>query len=156
MTEGWYLGDYLILFSADEQAQATEKYRLGKYLPGHSAVGLKGWDDFIVQEEKGGLLCLPTVPLDRSHAEPYSLHDVPALESDARFEGKIKWYIKPLVFGGSSEDDGNIAWVTHEQHRQLVIWWNECYETLRAQLSGTSPLSAPEVLQPPSPFSTRD
>jgi hypothetical protein len=47
-------------------------------------------------------------------------------------EGEVgaPWMHRPqpnLVFGGNLEDTANLTWVTHEQHAQLVVWWNKEY-----------------------------
>jgi hypothetical protein len=49
------------------------------------------------------------------------------METDSRFTGRIKWYIKPVVFGGDPNPGENVTWVTHEQHAELVAWWNRKY-----------------------------
>ena len=38
--------------------------------------------------------------------------------------GKIKWYVKALVFGGDPQSALNVIWVTHDQHAELVKYWN--------------------------------
>jgi hypothetical protein len=53
------------------------------------------------------------------------------LERDDRFAGKIKWYVTPLVFGGDPKIGDNLVWVSHEEHAQLVRWWNEQYRALK-------------------------
>jgi len=133
MNEGWLNDDYLILFSEAESASASSKYKLSQYLPGYVLVGLRGWDDFIVINSTGAMCSLPTVPLDPTMAAPFSLPENLALESDGRFTGKIKWYLKPLIFGGDPQDKSNLAWVSPEQHAELVVWWNDQYKTLKAQ-----------------------
>ena len=132
MVEGWQDDDYLVLFSDAESAALAGKYRLPNYLPGCTLVGLNGWDEFIVLDPGGSMLALPTVPADLSHASHFALPEQLSLEPDGRFTGKIKWYVKPLVFGGHPEDDANLAWVTHEQHAELVVWWNEQYKAAKA------------------------
>lgn len=116
MIEGWHNGEYLVILSQAEGAESAGRYKFEQFLPGYSLVGLRGWDDFIVRNQAGIAFTLPTVPLEASSAEPFSLPESPALEPDARFAGKIKWYLKPLVFGGSAQDNANLAWVTQEQH----------------------------------------
>jgi hypothetical protein len=41
---------------------------------------------------------------------------------DFRYSGKIKWYIKPIVFDGDPNPGENLTWVNHEKHAQLVRW----------------------------------
>jgi len=136
MNEGWHNDEYLVLLSQAESVTATAKYKLPQYLPGHTLVGFRGWDDFIVLSSAGVMCSVPTVPLDASRSEPFGLPDSRTLKPDARFEGKIKWYIKPLVFGGDPQDKDNLTWVTHEQHIELVGWWNEQYKRLKEQAAG--------------------
>jgi hypothetical protein len=102
-------------------------YAIDHFLPGHVLVGLRGWDEFIVIDESGSVFAVPTVPIDLRHATTFALPEQVLLEPDARFDGKIKWYVKPLAFGGDAADETNLAWVTHEKHAELVRWWNEQY-----------------------------
>ncbi|MFT4666216.1 MAG: hypothetical protein ACI8YQ_002636 [Polaribacter sp.] len=37
---------------------------------------------------------------------------------------KIKWYEKPIVFGG---DPNDFMWVDIDQHQKLVAFWNKIY-----------------------------
>lgn len=127
MMEGWQGDDYLILFDEEESRSATGRYRLEDSLPGFWIVGLRGWDDFIVLDGEGNTHTVPTVPLDRKYLEAFSLPASMSLRSDARFTGKIKWYVKPLIFGGDPQANENLAWLTHEQHAELVVWWNATY-----------------------------
>ncbi len=55
------------------------------------------------------------------------LSEVQTLQSDERFTSKIKWYTKPLIFGGSPSDEANMSWVSHEDHSKLVKYWNDQY-----------------------------
>jgi len=131
MIEGWYGDDYLVLFEAD--ARAIEKtYDLANYLPHHRLLGLKSWDDFIVEDKDGNRFTVPTIPLSPQHLKAYSLGDVRAnLVPDERVHGKIKWYIKPLLFGGEPGLGNNVTWVELDQHAQLVRFWNQKYREIR-------------------------
>ena len=134
MKEGWHGEDYLVLFTVQEAQRASERYGIAAMLPGYHVVGLRGWDDFIVQGGDGEIFTVPTVPCDAKHLAPYHL---PAwtveLASDERFTGKLKWYIKPIVFGGDPGLSENLRWVSHDEHVELVRWWNAQY---RAFTSG--------------------
>lgn len=132
MEEGWFHDDYLVLFSDAESAAAAVHYQLHQHLPGLTLVGLSGWDDFILMNPNGAMLTLPTVPMNPKQAVAFSLPEQLALEADDRFTNKVKWYVKPLIFGGDAEDPANLAWVTHEQHAQLVVWWNDQYRAAKA------------------------
>ena len=60
------------------------------------------------------------------------MHDAEqTLTPDPRFAGRIKWYVQPVAFGGDPTHEANILWVGHEQHGELVRWWNDLYLTLR-------------------------
>ena len=101
-------------------------------MPGYTLVGLKGWDDFIVRDLSGAALTVPTVPLSSEYLEPYDVPSgsgertsdggLPPLDGQGR--GKIKWYVKPLIFGGDPSLGENLIWVTLEEHAELVRWWN--------------------------------
>lgn len=129
MEEGWYGDDYLILFGEEEATAASGRYSIDEFLPGHRVVGLRGWDDFILQDASGKTFCVPTVPAIEKYLAPY---DIPteALTADARFLGKIKWYINPVVFGGDPRIGKNVTWLNHDQHAQIVKWWNDQYRKL--------------------------
>jgi hypothetical protein len=40
--------------------------------------------------------------------------------------------VKPLIFGGDPSSHENQTWITHEQHAQLVRYWNDMYRSLKA------------------------
>ena len=133
MREGWHGNDYLILFDEPEVVPASERYELLRLLPGFKALGLLGWDDFIVRNDSGQTYSVPTIPVDTRYLSPLSLPDGgSALHPDPRFSGKIKWYVKPIVFGGDARVGENQVWVSHEEHAQLVKFWNEKYRTLKS------------------------
>jgi hypothetical protein len=134
--EGWLGDDYFVLFSPEERHLATREYKVGDFLPGYAVVGLVGWDDLLLQDPSGVTCRLPAVPLDAEYLHPFSLPAVSDLQPDPRFTGKIKWYTTPVVFGGNPSDHGNMVWVTHNQHRQVVGWWNEKYREVKAAQSG--------------------
>ncbi len=133
MNEGWYRDEYLIVLTQDESAAAMAAYQFGRFLPGYTLVGLRSWHDFIVVDAAGVMHTVPTVPLHPSKATPFSNPEQGTLEADERFTGKIKWHIKPIVFGGDPADPANETWVTHEQHAELVRWWNDQYQKAKAQ-----------------------
>jgi hypothetical protein len=131
MIEGWLRDDYLILF--EETALSLEAaYDLSTYLPGYRLVGLRGWDDFIVEDSGGRLFTVPTVPILRDHLSPLRFEDTRGdLVPDDRLTGKIKWYVTPIALGGDPKPGNNMIWVTLDQHTQLVKWWNGKYRELR-------------------------
>jgi hypothetical protein len=51
---------------------------------------------------------------------------------DVRFTGRIKWYTKPIVFGGDPGPGENLSWVDHELHARLVQYWNREYHAAMA------------------------
>jgi len=53
------------------------------------------------------------------------------LRADQRFTDKIRWYIKPLVFGGDPRADSNTTWITVDEHVGVVRWWNQLYRDLQ-------------------------
>jgi hypothetical protein len=137
LNEGWLGDEYLILFGDDEVPSVTKRYRLGEWLPEFTVVGFRGWDDFIVRDAHGRTHTIPTVPLDQELLAPFSVPHCASLEPDDRYVGKMKWYIHPLVFGGDAEATENIAWLDHEQHAELVAWWNAKYKELKETNVGT-------------------
>ncbi|MFI5013658.1 MAG: hypothetical protein ACHQAY_15060 [Hyphomicrobiales bacterium] len=132
MMQGWYGDEYLILFR-ETAAQFEAAYSLSDYLPGYTLLGLKGWDDFIVQEASGACFTVPTVPLSSEYLESYVIPSSrgeqtpddrgwPPLDDQGR--AKIKWYLQPVFFGGDPRPGDNLTWVTLEEHAELVRWWN--------------------------------
>ena len=114
-------------------ASASESYCISQLLPGFKVIGLKGWDDFILQDSKGGTYSVPTVPAISKYLSPYTPPAGSALASDDRFHNKIKWYVKPVVFGGDPQLETNIIWVSHDEHAQLVKYWNALYGSINGQ-----------------------
>ena len=131
MIEGWLGEEYLVLFQESDVPAACLRYQIHEYLPGYQVIGLRGWDDLIVRDAAGGAFCVPVVPLDSSQLMPFQ---IPAatekLRADERVAGKIKLYIKPIVFGGDAALGDNLSWVDHQQHGQLAVWWNKAYRDL--------------------------
>jgi hypothetical protein len=58
MKEGWLDDDYIILFE-ERSSSLTEAYAIQDFLPSYKLVGLRGWDDFIVQDHRGVLFTVP-------------------------------------------------------------------------------------------------
>jgi hypothetical protein len=132
MNEGWHRGEYIILFARDEASAISKACDFGAMLPGFSVLGLRGWQDFIVQDEAGATFSVPSVPLDAQYLAAFKLPSPSTLKPDARFAGIIQWLIKPLAFGGSPDDQDNVTWVTHQQFGELVRWWNVQHRSAKA------------------------
>jgi hypothetical protein len=134
MHEGWQGDEYLILFDQAESAGFSASYEIDKYLPGHTILGLKGWDDFVVKRPDGLFATVPTVPMAAEYSAALETRIDPGqLRPDERFRGKVKWYRKPIVFGGDPADPSNIAWVPPEAHIELVRFWNGVFRRLRCR-----------------------
>ena len=132
MVEGWNGNDYVIWFQQDAAALQSA-YGLEMFLPGYRLVGLRDWDDFIVEDAQGDQFSLPTVPVESSRLESFPpLGSEVKLVADPRFTGRIKWYLKPIVFGGDPEPGPNVAWISVTQHAELVQWWNRKYREAKA------------------------
>src|SRR5258708_25485780 len=125
MIQGWHNDDYLILFDGQSEAiTMSERYTVASSLPGYILAGLKSWDDFIVRDAKNQFFTVPTVPLDVENIQPFELDVDPSkLRADQRFTDKIRWYVKPLVFGGDPRADSNTTWITVDDHVGVVKWW---------------------------------
>ena len=131
--EGWHNKDYLILFPDEEIEGISNKYCIDQYLPGYIVLGLWDWDEFIVRDKWGYTYIVPTVPMDRQFLKRVQLPKPLKLQADTNVGGKIRWIAKPLFFGGDPNKRGNLSWVTHEQHQQLVVWWNKQYHSLNSE-----------------------
>ncbi|HEX8713606.1 MAG TPA: hypothetical protein VF730_17145 [Terracidiphilus sp.] len=133
MREGWVGEEYLILFEADELQNAPARYSFPELLPGYTLLGLRSWDEFSVHDNTGHLFTVPTVPVSAIHLVPFQAPGVDQVwTADERFSGKIKWYLKPLVFGGDPLSQQNQTWISHDQHAQLVRYWNNMYRSMNA------------------------
>jgi hypothetical protein len=131
MQEGWHGEEYLVLFDVSEVPHASVRYGIASSLSGYEVLGLRGWDDLIVRDPAGLLFTVPTIPAVPIYLEPFQLPDSGTLlKHDPRFTGRIKWYVTPIVFGGDPEEAENLTWVDHEQHSQLVQWWNDKFREL--------------------------
>ena len=127
MREGWFNNDYWSLCEDQKEADLlTAAYGLAEYLPGFFIIGLKGWDDFILADSTSQHFLVPTVPLERASLAPFRFpNESLRLESDERFTKKIKWYVKPIRFGGDPSAKDNMAWVSEDEHVQAVKYWNK-------------------------------
>jgi len=136
MNEGWLGDDYLILFDEAEVAVASDRYAISQLLPGYQVLGLRGWDDFILRDSAGQTYSVPTVSVNTKYLSPFNLPETKlSLRPDPSFSGRIKWYVTPIAFGGDPSVGENLIWVTHEQHAQLVRWWNDKYRSLKGHPS---------------------
>ena len=68
--------------------------------------------------------------------EPLDLRLDDELQTDERFTGKIKWYIAPIVFGGSPKMDENGTWIDLATHCQAVAFWNRTYWEAKRENGG--------------------
>jgi hypothetical protein len=132
MHEGWLEDHYIILFDESEWPAITEQYGLAEFLDGYRVEGLHGWVDFILRDSLGNRFLVPTVPLTPQYIKPFERTIVVAdLVADPKVAGQIRWYVKPIAFGGSYEPGENLTWVSFELHAELVRWWNRLYRDLK-------------------------
>jgi hypothetical protein len=137
MREGWHHDEYLMLLGSTEVHPVSGQYAITRWLPGYRMIGVRGWDELLVQDQAGRVFSVPAIPIRAEHLEPFDLPPPDAeLVPDSRFSGKIKWYLQPLVFGGSPSEESNIHWVTLEQHAPLVVLWNDRHEKLGSFAAG--------------------
>jgi hypothetical protein len=133
MIQGWNNDDYLILF--DEQNEAVkmaERYTVTSSLPGYALIGLKSWDDFILRDAKNQHFTIPIVPLDLQYLQIFNFDlNSSKLLVDQRFTDKIRWFIKPIAFGGDPNAETNTSWITINQHIEAVKWWNQLYRDVK-------------------------
>ena len=129
MREGWCNEDYWVLCEDQKEAERlTVIYGLAEYLAGYFIVGLKGWDDFILIDRESQYFSVPTVPLERASLAPFRFPaETLRLESDEKFTKKIKWYLKPIRFGGDPSAKENMTWLSLHEHAGAVKWWNKFY-----------------------------
>ncbi len=136
MREGWCNNDYWVLCEDQKEAEhLTAIYGLAEYLPGYFIVGLKSWDDFILVDRGSHYFLVPTIPLEQTSLAPFRFPaETSRLESDERFTKRIKWYVKPIRFGGDPSAKGHMAWLSLDEHAEVVKWWNKFYyDTFKKQ-----------------------
>ena len=133
MITGWLDRDYLTLFDDQIEAiQKTQEYGITDVIANFTLIGLISWDDFILKDKNGAIFSVPTVPLDQQFLKPINLViDQTKIKADSSIQDKIKWYIQPIVFGGSPTSNENIAWIDIEQHIQAVRFWNQKYKMIK-------------------------
>ena len=129
MKEGWHNDDYLILFEGSEIEEKEKDYEIDRFLPGCRLLGMVGWDYFLVMDrESQKVFRVPTIPIVLKEREEWTHKiDSAELKPDGRFQGKVKWYLKPVVFGGDPNPGKNLVWISHEDHVQGVKYWNQMY-----------------------------
>lgn len=132
MREGWVGDEYLILFEDDELQSVSASYSFAELLPGYKLLGLRSWDDFIVDDNAGHLFTVPTVPVGTTHLAPFQLPTADQIwNTDEQLTGRIKWYVKPLVFGGDPSSHQNQAWISHNS---ILSWFDigtNCIDRLK-------------------------
>ncbi len=128
MQEGWYNDNYVIVFDNSELDQVTKAYGTAEFIPEFKVVGVRGWDELVLMDGAGMFFRIPAVPLNPKYLKRLGEDWPPTgLVSDDTFSGKIKWYVKPIVFGGDASSEENITWVDLHTHQNLVKWWNQKY-----------------------------
>jgi hypothetical protein len=129
MKEGWHKDEYLTIFEGSEIEDREKEYGIDQLLPGHRLLGLIGWDDFLVLDQREQkVFRVPTIPARLEERSEWDEQiDPEALEKDERYKGKIKWYVKPIIFGGDPNPGENLIWIDHQQHPELVRYWNQMY-----------------------------
>ena len=145
MIHGSHNDAYFVLFEEQSEALSmTARYGIDQYLPGFTICGLRGWDDFILRDRQGHFFTVPTVPLLAQHVAPYDFQiDLADIKPDARIGDRIKWYIKPLVFGGDPQAADNMAWISLDQHVDAVRWWNKIYRDVSETHRNAEPCASP-------------
>jgi len=79
----------------------------------------------LVTDVEGTMYSLPSLPLDIQSIKEFSLPENYTLETDERYAGNVRWYLKPEIAGGNPRDGKNLVWVSLELHADLVTWWND-------------------------------
>ena len=91
-------------FCSLQAGRAFGRSAMASSIPGFRALGPLGWDDFIVEGAEEEVFEVPTVPCDAARLARLQLPDPNALVADPRFAGRVRWYLKPLAFGGDPNE----------------------------------------------------
>lgn len=127
MKSGWHQNIHYNIFTEEEALCFYTKYNIDNYIPEYRLIGLIGWDDFIISKNNE-FYKIPTVPIDLKYCEKLPILDLSIkLTEDSRIKNLIKWYIKPIVFGGNPEAQDNVEFIDIEKHCQYVNFWNKKY-----------------------------
>lgn len=131
MNSGWNDEIFYNLFEDNEIKMFNQKYILTNKPNEYKIIGLYFWDDFIVSKGQE-LVKIPTIPFDLKYEEKIEINlENIHLDNDKKINNYIKWYNKPLIFGGSPELDDNIQWINIEHHIELVNFWNKKYREIK-------------------------
>jgi hypothetical protein len=127
MKEGWNSDKYWILFNKEEIPIITRRYNIEKFIKGYKIIGLMNWEDFILEDKNGKHYLMPTIPIDLKHIKAIEYSEITEFKEARKYKGKIKWYIKPIIFLGNPDDKKNISWINLEEHVKMVKLWNDKY-----------------------------
>ncbi|MEM9400752.1 MAG: hypothetical protein AAF984_11140 [Verrucomicrobiota bacterium] len=131
MQEGWLGNEYIVLFEEDEISQKSVAYNVEQLLPGHRILGLISWDDFLVVDQATEQVYrVPTIPASLMNRKIWTA-DIKTDEfcHDQRYTGKVKWHVRPTALGGNPESSKNLVWISHDEHPELVKYWNEMHSS---------------------------
>ena len=125
MNHFWINKEHYNILSTEESARY--EVVLKKYINKFRVIGIVGWDNFILSDGSNHF-SIPTVPVDQKYLKELEYPDLkPMTKSEQSEHSKIKWYLTPLIFGGSPDSESNIAWVTIDEHIKLITFWNQKY-----------------------------
>lgn len=139
MIEGWHGSDHLILFDEAEIAAASDRYAVSQFLPGYEVIGLRWWDDFILQDFGGATFCAPTIQAVAELQITFRLMRSPQKERHSN---------SMIVFRAKSSGTSNLSCsgATRSRRRnhlgqsrsacttgQMVKYWNGLYRSLKSR-----------------------
>lgn len=141
--EGWLDDTYVRLYAESARQQIASLYAFHEFLPDYELLGSWGLDALCLAPD-AKLYRIPWIPLSKAHRqEAYptvealqmalsTLHEAtPAYEHF----GKEVHFTTPIIFGGSPDDDANIAMVNQATHAQLCLYWNRVYARLKTNVA---------------------
>ncbi len=135
--EGFIGEKLLILWKAEELAQFNREYEVNQYAPGFILFGSSGGGEdygFDVQSAAMPIVRIPFIGMERRYAEHVAegFRDLfgqaggraIGAAPDPRSRNMECVEITPVMLGGDPINPDNKAWLTRQQHFEMVRYWN--------------------------------
>ncbi len=148
--EGFVGSHYFVLWRVGDLREFNQDFQVAEYAPGlllFASTG--GGEGYAFDARPGANMVIRMVPFigmslrDALHvADNFDhlltrmddAHITPTLSTDhERPRGLERFFIKPIILGGSTDDPQNVTYLNRQQHIQVVRYWNPIIAGLRTQ-----------------------